>query len=345
VALRSSPEKELTPVRELSDDELRGTELRLHDPYTQERLVRKIPPGAQLIDIVNVYVFERWPHEKVHCVECDGRRHKRGFTAELDTGDLVLLGSSCGGDKFGETWSLAEKRLRGRRRRQDLLFRLDVLLPQLPEIRTELFKWRVPAHSLDNSRRRFASNMRSLYYSLEAAARQHSGRLTLYERVRDRAAEEAAIKKKDYSPKHKWIEQEVHTIAGAAYFYDLGASRTVLSTLDLLAEIERLAGDTDGLETSKMQQYQRRLRDRTEQLADVLNMYRGSLVFFQPDNLRAVAAWATRTKPVVGSYVATGRRIQSEDGTVMELPPNYPPMEDTPLRILRGQADLLRETA
>ena len=115
--------------------------------------------------------------------------------------------------------------------------------------------------------------------------------------------------------------------------------------LDLLAEIQRVAGDTDRLNTTTMQQYRRRLRDGTEWLAEVLDMHRGALAFFQPDNLHAVAAWATRTNPVAGAHEAQGRRLQSEDGTVMGLPPNYPPMDDAPLRILRGRAELLRETA
>ena len=46
--------------------------------------------------IVNTYSFSRWPADKAYCAKCEGKRHKHGFTAELDDGTLALPGSRCG---------------------------------------------------------------------------------------------------------------------------------------------------------------------------------------------------------------------------------------------------------
>jgi hypothetical protein len=80
----------------LNDDHLRNQALKLKDPYDQRDIIYVIPEGAVLLDIVNIYTFDRWPKEKVYCAECGGRHHKKGFTALLGSGQRVLLGSTCG---------------------------------------------------------------------------------------------------------------------------------------------------------------------------------------------------------------------------------------------------------
>ena len=89
------------------DGQLRLQALRLRDPYDQPDLIFNIPSDAILLDIINIYVFERYPVEKVHCAKCGTRRHKFGFTALLASGDRLPLGSSCGAELFGESWDAA----------------------------------------------------------------------------------------------------------------------------------------------------------------------------------------------------------------------------------------------
>ena len=118
-----------------TDQDLRLAELRITDPYKQTGIVWEIPPGVELVEVINTYTFDRWPGEKARCIKCDGRRHKHGFTALLSNEAQALYGSKCGQDEFGESWAQATNRLRDRRKRQTLLFRLDELLPQIPNIR------------------------------------------------------------------------------------------------------------------------------------------------------------------------------------------------------------------
>jgi hypothetical protein len=61
-----------------NDSELRHLALKLTDPYDQPDLIFEVPADAELLDILNIYAFERWPTEKVYCVECCGHHHKFG---------------------------------------------------------------------------------------------------------------------------------------------------------------------------------------------------------------------------------------------------------------------------
>ena len=60
-----------------------------------------IPAGVDVVRIVNTYSFSRWPADKAYCAKCEGKRHKHGFTAELDDGTLALPGSRCGEKAMG----------------------------------------------------------------------------------------------------------------------------------------------------------------------------------------------------------------------------------------------------
>jgi len=109
----------------LNNDLIRNTVFRLTDPYDQKDLICYIPEQAKLLDILNIYEFERWPNEKAFCVVCKAHRHKKGFTAALTTGHRVLMGSACGQKKFGASWQEAEKRLQLRSDHQYELLMYD----------------------------------------------------------------------------------------------------------------------------------------------------------------------------------------------------------------------------
>src|SRR4051812_12367643 len=110
-----------------SDEHLRHQALKLRDPFAQFGLIWHIPEGAIFLDILNIYTFERWPKEKVCCVKCSRRNHKKGFTALLASGEKLILGSTCGAELFGESWTKAERRMEDRSDRQYEVLKLDRL--------------------------------------------------------------------------------------------------------------------------------------------------------------------------------------------------------------------------
>jgi hypothetical protein len=44
-----------------NDQQLRVQALKLSDPYDQGNLIWTVPEGAKLLDIINIYVYERYP--------------------------------------------------------------------------------------------------------------------------------------------------------------------------------------------------------------------------------------------------------------------------------------------
>jgi hypothetical protein len=45
----------------LNTDHIRNTVFRLTDPYDQSGLISHVPEHAKLLDILNIYEFERFP--------------------------------------------------------------------------------------------------------------------------------------------------------------------------------------------------------------------------------------------------------------------------------------------
>jgi hypothetical protein len=65
----------------------------IDDPHDQEGLVDRIADGVGPTQILNYYHYGRWPKEKAYCAKCGARRHRDGFTIELDNGAIALAGS------------------------------------------------------------------------------------------------------------------------------------------------------------------------------------------------------------------------------------------------------------
>lgn len=319
----------------LSDLELRRAQLFLNDPYVQDRIVWKVQDSVQLVDLVNTYSYYRWPKEKVGCIVCGAARHKNGYTGKLSDGSYILAGSKCGEEIFGENWIQATKRLRNQRRRQHLLLKLDALHPQIDAVIAEFRGWRPTMDKLRASRRRFARNLGPLWAALISAANTDEGRLTVFQRVRDLAAEEKASGNGS-SHRYKWIEVEVHRLASGAYFASLDPLAQVDQAILLLREIQEVSRNTDVVSLRKMREYDQRMREALIGLENSLAMHRASFEFFGRD-LAPVAAWASKTHHVEGSYEVNGKEIHwIESGASMCLPPRYQTIGIGGLDVLRG---------
>ena len=139
-----------------------------------------MPKDAQLLDITNIYVFERYPREKVFCVECGGRHHKRGFTAMLTSGQRVLLGSTCGARLFKESWADAERRIEERADRQFELRKLDRMSTILRPLENGLIGWQAAMEHISGRRSAFDRQLGELASRVREAAGQKAGALTIF---------------------------------------------------------------------------------------------------------------------------------------------------------------------
>ncbi|MCS3498303.1 hypothetical protein M2189_002739 [Bradyrhizobium japonicum] len=210
----------------LNTDLIRNTVFRLTDPYDQRDLINYVPEHAKLLDILNIYEFERFPTEKAFCVVCKGHRHKRGFTAALTTGDRVLVGSACGQKKFGASWQDAEKRLRLRSDHQYELLMYDRLTMIRGQLQEKLQQWLRIFEQLEGRKAAFSRIFGEVASRLTEVAKRGDGRLTIHRKVRTSSFQQALARDDDDS-KDRFTYQEVTvgTLAGPAFFDSLDTHR------------------------------------------------------------------------------------------------------------------------
>lgn len=184
VGLRLSPD----------DQTLLEATLAIEDPAELGEMVKTIPPGAEVEEVVTCYHVEARDGERERWVRCCAcavdHKHKRGFVVKIKGGDLATVGLTCGKTKhhleYKEQFEAFERRLVRRRvlerllaayrRHADLVAALDAMqrdagLRGLAELR----------HDLE---RRFPDFVRKLRHYPD-------GRLMAKYKVRDYEAERA----------------------------------------------------------------------------------------------------------------------------------------------------------
>ena len=62
----------------------------IDDPHDQPNLVPQIGTGVGIVRIINEYRYARYLEDKAYCAKCQGKRHRDGFTVELDDGTWAL---------------------------------------------------------------------------------------------------------------------------------------------------------------------------------------------------------------------------------------------------------------
>jgi hypothetical protein len=294
--------------RDIPDHELKHRVLKLSDPYTQPNFALQIPPGARLVTISNTYTYELWPKQKVYCAKCGGRRHKHGFSAELSTGEVVPLGSSCGAEVFGESWSAAEGRFEELRKRQHELLRLDSLAPLLRRLRDGLARWELRVQSLQRRRDAFVSATAELGSRVVEAARVHDGALTVLRttgiRVRGTGGGNVA----------EAVQVTVGRLPGHTLFKVLFPLELVIQALARLTKVEEMVDNTEPFDTVPMSRRRMNLERSFSDLEAVAQAYAGGMRFFTPAAFDAVARWTQRDQVTPEPYVFEDGMISDNSG-------------------------------
>lgn len=314
----------------INDDQLRRQALKLTDPNEQPDLIRTIPEDAALLDILNIYSFERWPKEKVYCVVCGGHRHKRGFTALLASGKRVLLGSTCGARQFGESWTAAEKRIDDRANRQHELIKLDRLALILVPLRDELLKWGDVVDRVMRRRIAFEKQLGDLAYRTRVAATVHGGTLTVGRRVENKAARAAGMR--DLG---NYVEVKVGEVAGAALFSPLDPVKAVAGALAALDAMGSGIGNSDAEWTSVLAKRRKALERAFEDLEAVATMHAGAQEFFTVENFKVLVDWANNHGATNARYEMDADGIVREEditGGIKICP--VPDLDSTPLELI-----------
>lgn len=284
----------------LNTDQIRNTVFRLTDPYDQSDLISCIPEDARLLDILNIYEFERFPTEKAFCVVCKGHRHKRGFTAALTTGHRVLVGSACGQKKFGASWQEAERRLRLRSDHQYELLMYDRLTIIRGQLQAKLPQWLRVFEQIEGRKSAFSRIFGEIASRLKEVAIRGDGRLTIHRKVRSSAFQQA-LARGDDDGKEGFTYQEVTvgTLIGAAFFDPLHTHRAVANAIQSVKDHsyeKALALDM----TKRRKAVERSFED----LQRCAEIYSGVNAFLSSQNFASLASWADQNDGVRRKLVA-----------------------------------------
>ena len=276
----------------LSDEELLRRALRLTDPYDQRELTDRVSAGVELVDVINIYEYREYPARKVFCVGCRGHHHKRGFTALLSDGKRALYGSSCGEQAFGESWTQAERRLKGLQNRKFELERAIRARLIMPDLLRALWLWESPVGKLEARMGCFDDRLGHLHSALAAAHISEDGLLSVATRVRDTIAE-ASSHDGDDRARYRDVRRVIGRLSGGLLFElrdGVGLLRRAIGAVETYRDLT--AGDTASSTTNRLSGARRRVEDAVAALEGILRIDAAARSFFQRSNLMVVLEWA-----------------------------------------------------
>jgi hypothetical protein len=312
-----------------TDDDLRVRILEIDDPHDQAGLVNHILAGVDVVRIVNTYSYSRWPSDKAYCAKCEGKRHKHGFTAELDDGTLALLGSNCGEQLWGLSWKEAHGRFKEELDRAGTILGFDRMVPELRSIREALESWRAAVACVAKHQHVYMSSRLShWFYELRTAAVRHDRRLTIHESVRDHAAEaeyERHYAEKPSRPFYTAVERTVHYLEGGAFFATDKPETLFQLALDDIDAAISVGTNTKLHSQMKLREHRAKVRDAKDRLERVATAVRALRTFYANDHFSRVAAWMSLSKSDTADAALR----------LMKLPDDYRVLDTEPLRRLQ----------
>ncbi|WLA65664.1 hypothetical protein [Bradyrhizobium diazoefficiens] len=322
----------------LSDAELRDRQLVIDDPHEQLNLVNHIPEGVSPVRILNVYRFSRYPAEKAYCSKCEARRHRDGFTVELDDGSSALLGSKCGADLWGQSWHDVAADFDIELERAGIILGFSRILPELKTVIAGLEKWRPTVRAVAKNQRQFQSTMPEFFRRLRNVAVRADHALMVHEQVRDYIAEGAFERRygkaPDY-PIYTTYEHKIHELQGCAFFEH--ANIEVLYDLALkdLSDAVEVGSHTQLHSQHKLRIHRSKLGDAMERLERIASAVRATQLFYTSDNLVRVARWIERDLP--GERLEVGDRALTDlhSRRTVRMPADYRIIDIEPARRLK----------
>jgi hypothetical protein len=292
-----------------NDEQLRVQALKLSDPYDQGNLVWTVPEGAKLLDITNIYVYEQYPRQKVYCVECGGRHHKRGFTALLTTGQRVLYGSTCGARRFGQSWTEAERRIEERADRQFELKKLDRLKISINGLEAGLIGWQSAMQQIVGRRMGFDRQLGELASRVREAVNRKAGALTIFRKVQNSAARAAKTNALgDYQ------EVTVGQLVGIEFLHSLDPAKAITTALAAVDVIKGTIGATDLASTKQLRSRRRDLERAFEDVETSATIHSGAEEFFTISNFAEMVRWANEHEATKARYLIESNDVVRAEG-------------------------------
>lgn len=288
---------------ELTDEELLQAQLRLDDPYEQKNRIDRLPIGAEVKDILNIYAFKDYPIQKVRCAVCNSRRHKYGFTVLLSTGELLLVGSSCGVEIAHASWAQFEQRLKGQLDRQYYLRLIERIQSTDASHFRAIRSLERPFDRLSSLHRRFQKTLPTPYQLF--GQRFRAGQPVLEVRVlRESQVRELSSTNGNAAP--KYVEDVVfrHRLQGIQFFYCSDPLAEFKTSIASVEAVLALSTNTSSLSVNHFRKRFASARTALKQLSMLIEAYNAITDFFAPSNLVGAAEWLNRSHLNDGKYWA-----------------------------------------
>lgn len=173
-----------TQSAHLTDEQLSAARLQIDEPLATPRLSLEKPSADLKPAIVGEYHLSK-DHPRLWCCHCQGHRHHNGFVITNEGGSNYLIGSKCGPDHYGLSFSFAQQEHKANVQRKGVLERLAAICATADAVNASIHEI---LHSdglrlIDQKREELRRASDSAFSALAVSMRTGS---TLYEMVQVR---------------------------------------------------------------------------------------------------------------------------------------------------------------
>lgn len=286
-----------TQSAHLTDEQLSAARLQIDDPLATPRLSTAKPSAELTPSIVGEYHFSD-EHPKLWCCHCQGHRHRNGFVITNETGSHHMLGSKCGPDHYGLSFTLAKQDHKAKVQRKGVLERLhaiceiaDLVLAAIQEVaRSEGL--RLVDQKREELRRASDSAFKALANSVRSSSPLHE-----VVQVRDLDAErrrdEQLPDDKVGPPIYRDERMPIGRVAGVAIVRDRDDCRDcILSLKAAIIAVQKLRrDDTNKHKVQALLKAVRTAEEAWESAQASIVEAEGAPAFFSPENLDRLERW------------------------------------------------------
>lgn len=321
-----------TQSAHLTDEQLSATRLQIDEPLATPRLSLDKPAADLTPAIVGEYHLSS-EHPRLWCCHCQGHRHHNGFVITNQTGLAYMIGSKCGPDHYGLSFSLARREHKAKVQRKGVLERLAAICAAADAVKATI---REILHSdglrlVDAKREELRRTSESAFSALTVSVRTGS---MLYEivEVRDFEAErrrdEQLPPNESGPPIYRDERMPIGHVAGAAVLREKDDCRDHL--LSLRAAIEAVVRLRDADTNKHTLQTLTKAVKVAEQAWDAAQESiieaEGAPAFFSAENLERLDRWTAQNRYYRLTRDGSGLLVKNKDTAERRVGP-LPPIK------------------
>lgn len=353
----------------IAADELLGMAMVIADPETLDNLLPAVPDTDEVPEVEARYDTIRSGTGPVRCRHCkkNAANHWRGFVLAYRDGRRILIGKNCGKKQFKQNWANVQRAFDAAMDQRYYLLRKQAALGAAPQLREHLEA--VLGHSSLSAYRDvfdgYRRHMPLLHGVLSNHLIRHGGRLMIEARVRDRAAEDEAIDRRDREiararregapvppplerkPIYK-VEERPFGVMSAPDFFREGTARPPRDLPAVVNRIENALGTLPGLtSTGDLRSFFKVFGEYLTEVAMQLQLLAALPSALSDENLLLLADWTAR-RALPGTYRARPGQLifeNPDEGAthILAVPADFVPPAGDFLEAFRSTLDRAAE--